>query len=146
MWIDLGLQSPQFRLRLEYKFWIDRQKPFATVRDELAALARQGDDFRRIIEPKKGDVIYPLVTFLDCFDIRTAYPLLLHLLDVRISVEAWREIAVTLESYLLRRAVCNLTTKAYNRIFLNLTRAVRRDGASAENVRSGVRTSRSIVR
>jgi hypothetical protein len=37
-----------------------------------------------------------------------------------------------LESYLLRRAVCNLSTKGYNRIFLTLTHNVRREGTSPE--------------
>jgi len=39
-----------------------------------------------------------------------------------------------LESYLLRRAVCGMTTKNYNRVFLNLTRNLRRVGYSAENL------------
>ena len=44
---------PIRHLYVEYKFWIERNKPFESVADELAELARQGDDFRRIIEPKK---------------------------------------------------------------------------------------------
>ena len=65
---------PITHLFVEYKFWIEKQKPFTTVRDELATLARQGDHFRRIVEPKEGDIIFPLVTFFDRFDIRTTYP------------------------------------------------------------------------
>jgi uncharacterized protein with ParB-like and HNH nuclease domain len=126
---------PIKHLFVEYKFWIDRKKPYATVRDELAALARQGDDFRRIVEPKRGDILFPLVTFLEAFDIRTAYPLLLHLLDVRMSDGDWKNVSVVLESYLLRRSVCGLSTKNYNRVFLTLTRTLRRDGSSPENLR-----------
>lgn len=125
---------PIKHLFVEYKFWIGKERPYKTVREELAALARQGDDFRRMIEPKKDDVIFPLVTFLDCFDIRTGYPLLLHLLDVGLIDNQWRDVAVTLESYLLRRAVCNLPTKNYNRIFLTLTRTLRREGTSPERI------------
>lgn len=125
---------PIKHLFVEYKFWIERQHPFSTVKEELETLARQGDDFRRIIEPKKGDPIYALVTFLDAFDIRTSYPLLLALLDVKIDETRWNGISITLESYLLRRAVCGLTTKNYNRIFLTLTRNLRRDGVTPENV------------
>jgi hypothetical protein len=55
---------------------------------------------------------------MDCFDIRTAYPLLLFLFDVGFSEVAWKRVAEILESYLLRRAVCGLSTKNYNRIFL----------------------------
>jgi uncharacterized protein with ParB-like and HNH nuclease domain len=129
---------PIKHLFVEYKFWIDRQRPFPTVRDELATLARQGNEFRRIIEPKRDDVLFPLVTFFDCFDIRTAYPLLLHLLDAGLTDDHWKVVSVTVESYLLRRAVCSLTTKNYNRIFLTLTRTLRRDGTSPENIRKSL--------
>jgi hypothetical protein len=125
---------PIKHLFVEYKFWIERQQPFPTVRDEVATLARQGDDFRRIIEPKKEDIIFPLVTFLDRFDMSTAYPLLLHLLDAGLKDAQWEAVSVMLESYLLRRAVCGLTTKNYNRVFLTLTRVLRRDGASPNNI------------
>ena len=125
---------PIKHLFVEYKFWIERAKPFASVRAELATLARQGDDFRRILEPRRGDPLYALAMFLDAFDIRTAYPLLLTLLDAGIDEAQWRRVSATLESYLLRRAVCGLTTKNYNRIFLALTRALRRDGVTPEKL------------
>lgn len=69
-------------------------------------LARQGEHFRRILEPKKGDAIYRLAVFLYAFDIRTAYPLLLSLLEAEISPAEWASFSQILESYLLRRAVC----------------------------------------
>lgn len=126
---------PIKHLFVEYKFWIDRNKPFATVRDELATLARQGNDFRRVVQPEKHDQIYPLATFLDIFDIGTAYPLLLFLMDSDLSDAPWTAISTMLESYLLRRAVCNLTTKNYNRTFLTLTRDLKRVGPTPENMR-----------
>lgn len=125
---------PIKHLFIEYKFWIEKQHPFPTVRDELAALASQGEDFRRIIDPKKDDHLFPLANFLVCFDIGTVYPLLLFLLDVKLSEEDWNSISITLESYLLRRAVCGFPTKAYNHIFLNLTRFLRRESPMPENL------------
>jgi uncharacterized protein with ParB-like and HNH nuclease domain len=130
------IDIPIKHLFVEYKFWIERQKPFSTVRDEVATLARQGDDFRRIIEPKKNDVVYPLISFLDRFDISTAYPLLLFLFDVGLTDDRWLAVSSILESYLLRRAVCGLTTKNYNRIFLVLTRLLRQDEPSPESIRN----------
>lgn len=130
-----AVDIPIKHLFIEYKFWIEREKPFSTVRDELATLARQGNDFRRLIDPKKGDFLHPIATFLNRFDISTAYPLLLHIQDVGLSQAEWRAVSRVLESYLLRRAVCGLTTKNYNRVFLTLTRILRRDGTSVENIR-----------
>jgi uncharacterized protein with ParB-like and HNH nuclease domain len=125
---------PIKHLFVEYKYWIEHQKPFATVTEELVVLARQGDEFRRIIEPKTNDPIFQLATCLDAFDIRTSYPLLLAMFDAGITDEEWKRISSTLESYILRRAVCGLTTKNYNRVFLSLTRNLRRDGLTHENL------------
>jgi hypothetical protein len=130
----LTVDIPIKHLFVEYKFWIERQQPYPTVTNELACLARQGDDFRRMIEPKKGDPIYGVVTLLDSFDVRTSYPLLLSMLDAKIDDAQWKAISLSLQSYLLRRAVCGLTTKNYNRVFLALTRSLRRDGMNAANL------------
>ncbi|MFA5911058.1 MAG: HNH endonuclease family protein, partial [Vicinamibacterales bacterium] len=116
--------------------WIEREKPFKSVAEELETLSRQGDDFRRIIEPQKGDAIFGLATFLESFDIRTAYPLLLFLLNAKLGDEQWDEISTLLESYLLRRAVLGWSTKAYNRIFLNLAKSLRAVGARPEIVKA----------
>ena len=48
---------PIKHLFVEYKYWIERKQPFQSVADELAVLAGQGHDFRRIIEPKKNGSI-----------------------------------------------------------------------------------------
>ena len=130
-----GIDIPIKHLFVEYKFWIEKQNPFPTIREEIATLARQGNDFRRIIEPKRDDILFDLVTFLDRFDIRTSYPLLLYLLDAGLTEPEWTRISTILESYLLRRAVCGLTTKNYNRVFLTLTRTLRNDRVPPENVR-----------
>jgi hypothetical protein len=126
-----AVDIPIKHLFVEYKFWIERNRPFDTVREELGTLARQREHFRRIVEPKNGDPIFGLVTFLDAFDVRTSYPLLFTLLDADLDAQQWKSISTTIESYLLRRAVCGQTTKNYNRIFLMLTRNLRRDGVEA---------------
>lgn len=119
----------------EYKLWIQKKNPFPTVRDELAVLASQGDAFRRIIEPKKDDPLFPLPNFLNTFEISTAYPFLLFLLDNKLSNEELKAISSILESYLLRRAICGFTTKNYNRTFLNLTRFLQQNEVTTKNTK-----------
>jgi uncharacterized protein with ParB-like and HNH nuclease domain len=132
---QIGEDIPVKHLYVEYRAWLDGSKPFGgAVEPELATLARQGDQFRRILEPKKTDEIYGIAQFLSAFDIRTAYPLLLLLLDSGMDGTEWRAMSFALESYLLRRAVCGLTTKNYNRVFLQLTKGLRRDGVTAANL------------
>jgi hypothetical protein len=96
------------------------------------------DDFRRIIDPQKGDVIFGLATFLESFDIRTAYPLLLFMLDANMSQGEWNQVSALLESYLLRRAVLGWSTKAYNRIFLNIVKTLRKSAPTAANLRTAL--------
>ena len=125
---------PIKHLFVEYKYWIERERPFGTVSEELTSLARQGEYFRRVIRPKKDDPVYSLAIFLDAFDVRTSYPLLLTLLDAGLDEDEWRSVSVTLESYLLRRGICGMTTKNYNRIFLSTTRNLRREGVTPKNL------------
>lgn len=119
-------------LFVEYRYWIEKNRPFATVSDELAMLAKQGDAFRRIMDPPPEDVLYSLGTFLNIFEIGTAHPLLLTLLQANLNDAEWLSISSIIESYILRRAVCGLTNKNYNRVFLAATKQLRDSGASAE--------------
>ncbi|WGJ16371.1 DUF262 domain-containing protein [Methylocapsa sp. D3K7] len=130
-----GQDIPIKHLYVEYRHWLETTNPFQNLTEELATLARQGDHFRRIIAPVQGDIVFELCSFLDAYDIRTAYPLLLALMDVDLDDAEWTEISHILESYLLRRAVCNLGTKNYNRIFLSLTRSLRKDGYNAASLK-----------
>lgn len=126
---------PIKHLFVEYRFWIERMCPFKTVSDELASLAGQGDNFRRIIEPQEDDCICELAMFMENFDIRTAYPLLLFLLESHLSQDEWKNISTILESYLLRRTFLGLSTKAYNRIFLSVLKSLRKMGCTSENLK-----------
>lgn len=127
---------PIKHLFVEYKYWVERSVPYKTVEAELAALAKQGKDFRRLVGRSDADALGPLAHFLETFDISTVFPPLLAMLDLGASDDEMRETARVLESYLLRRTICVSDTKAYNRVFMGLTRAIRRDGATAAVVRS----------
>lgn len=130
-----GRDIPIKHLYVEYRHWITRHNPFPTIQDELATLAKQGDAYRRIITPELNSPLASLCAFLDAYDISTVYPLLLAISENDPSDDQWREVSSLLESYLMRRAICNLTAKGYNRIFLNIIRSLRRDGFNVERLR-----------
>ena len=119
-----GRDIPIGHLFVEYRHWINARHPFATVQEELATLARQRDDFRRIIDPRRDDPLFTTSQFLDAFDVRTVYPLLLAMLDAGTSRDEVLGICRVIESYIIRRAVLGLTTKNYNRLFLQATRVL----------------------
>jgi hypothetical protein len=119
-----GRDIPIGHLFVEYRHWINTRSPFGTVREELAVLARQRDDFRRIIDPHRDDPLFTTSQFLEAFEVSTVYPLLLAMLDAKPSRDELTEMGRVIESYLIRRAVVGLTTKNYNRLFLQATRAL----------------------
>jgi hypothetical protein len=122
-----AVDVPIKHLYVEYRHWIERDRPFKTLEHELKTLRDQREDFRRVLAPDKGDDIYGISTFMERFDVRTAYPLMLHLLALSRDGDAWRSISRTLESYLLRRAVMGWSTKAYNRVFLALVKNLQKE-------------------
>ena len=127
-----AVDIPIKHLYVEYRHWIEREQPFSTVEGELRVLRDQGHNFRRLLEPAKDDPVFDLARFMERFDVRTTYPLMLHLLACKLDHAQWRVLSTTLESYLLRRTLVGWSTKAYNRIFLNLVKVLRK--TSAESV------------
>lgn len=130
-----GRDIPIKHLFTEYRHWRQTENPFSSVEEELRTLSEQGQDFRRILAPAEKDVLYRLSKFLEAFDVRTAYPLLLAFMQV-VDDDELASVSDILESYLLRRASCDLETKNYNKVFLGLTRSLRRDGLTANNLRT----------
>ena len=57
----------------------------------------------------------------------------------RVNPEAYNSIVVDLESYLVRRFVCRMTSKNYNRFFLSLLRRLKRANEDGEDVAEVVR-------
>lgn len=129
-----AVEIPIKHLYVEYRYWIERKHPFKGVEPELATLARYRGHFAKLAGPKGDDAVGRLSAFLNRFDVGTAYPLLLYLLDSDLSESQWTVIATILESYIIRRQLCSLTTKNYNRVFLTLLKNLREGGASIESV------------
>ncbi len=129
-----AVEIPAISLYSEYRKWIERDKPFPTVRAELVALAKQREDFRRLVEPAKDDPVYDLAQFLLAFDSSTAYPLMLYLFDSGLSAADLKTVAITLESYLVRRAIVGGSTKGYTNTFLALSKALRQSAPTPQAI------------
>ena len=80
---------------------------------------------------------------LHSLDTSTVYPILLVLMELRperIDPETYDRIVVDLESYLVRRFVCRMTSKNYNRFFLSLLRRLKRASENEEDLAQVVRS------
>lgn len=123
----LATDIPVKHLYVEYKYWIESKKPFSNVKNELQLLTKQRDFYRRLIETSVGDKLYRLSSFLISFDMSTVYPLLLYLNENEFPKEEWNVVSTAIESFLLRRVVCGLSTKNYNQIFLGIVRSLEKE-------------------
>jgi len=98
-------------------------------------LARQTNGFRRFEDPQKEDSLRRLAEFFDTFEISAAYRSLLLLLKDGTTDADWKGARETLESYIARRAVCNLAATNYNRVFSGLARIVQKGNATSGEIR-----------
>ncbi len=124
------IDIPIKHLYVEYRHWIERSHPFDSIPAELEILALNRDRFRNLLEAKMGEEYSSLSQLLIAFDMGTAYPLMLLLLQE----ESDDCIYSVIESYIIRRAVCGLTNKNYNRVFLTLTKNLKKQGVSIGTV------------
>jgi len=122
----------------EYKDWIKTASPFPTVKSELENLSKYRGYFQELINPEFGTAIGRFSTFLRIFDLSTVYPLVLGIMGAGIEDDELAGMLQDLESYIFRRAVCELGTKNYNRFFLTVLGKLSSSGFSRLNLRTAL--------
>lgn len=103
-----------------YRRWILNVRPFSSVSAELEAIAATASVERQLFEQEKGDPIGDFGRFADAFDVSTAMPLVVYLATEANLGEDLPRALDALKSYILRRDLCGLTTKNYNRLFVGI--------------------------
>lgn len=108
-----------------YRRWILNNQPFPTVEAELQLISATAEVETRLFKQKKGDPLGDFGRFADAFDVSTAMPLVVYLAtESEIGNDLTRGLEI-LQSYILRRDICGLTTKNYNRFFVGLVSRLR---------------------
>jgi uncharacterized protein with ParB-like and HNH nuclease domain len=123
------------RLFREFRDWYSNSQ--ITTEDYLASLKSHSDHFARLIVPYGSNRVSAFARRLRSLDTSTVHPILLLLMELtpeRLSPSARDRIVADLESYLVRRFVCQLTTKNYNRFFLSLLRRLKRASEEREDM------------
>lgn len=103
-----------------YRRWILTESPFPSVASELDAVTATAEIEKRLFEQVKGDPVGDFGRFANAFDVSTAMPLVVYLATTADSVGELSRGLAALESYILRRDICGLTTKNYNRLFVGI--------------------------
>lgn len=112
-----------------YRRWILNERPFDTVEAELQAISTTAAVERRLFEQSTGDELGRFGRFAEAFDVSTAMPLILYLATEANLDDRLGEALSIVESYILRRDICNWGTKNYNRFFVaTITRLREADG------------------
>jgi len=100
----------------------------------LQDLARFADYYERLRDPTKeqdSPSLQEKLGRLKRWDVTTSYPFLLNIYEDycegSISVEKFRQIMDTLESFVVRRTFCRIPTNELNRLFISLYRQLDRD-------------------
>ncbi len=127
------------RLYHDYKTWIEAESPYSRVEDELKDLAKFAGVFKKLLMPEEPSELSAFAGMLNAFDVKTISPLILYLCgEADLDEASLAEALQILESFLIRRAVCCLTTKNYNRLFLQLVEGLRGKSDVIETLRTAL--------
>lgn len=124
-------------LYAEYRAWaIPNQSPrFQKVEDELAVLQQYAPTYETLENRREGDkAITWLGDRLRLWQNTTAYPVAFQIASDDVDPDTREHIARLLDSYLVRRILCDLTSKNLNQVFPRIASALLRDGVSIKTV------------
>ena len=102
-----------------YRRWILDAKPFASIEAELEAISKSASVERRIFERDKNDSIGRFGLFAEAFDVTTVFPLVVYLATEGNDDDQLDAALAMLESFILRRDICGLPNKNYNKFFVS---------------------------
>ncbi len=128
------------KLFSEYKAFMKIQmaKPeggYPTVESELEDLGVYGKLYRRLLERDPSDPLGHFASLLHPWDVTTVYPLVLRIwAEDEVEEEERKECLAILLTFIVRRAICGLTTKNYNKFFLSVLRHLESKGFSRDSL------------
>jgi uncharacterized protein with ParB-like and HNH nuclease domain len=118
------------KLFSEYKAFIKKNK-YATVTAELQDVGSYGTIYRELVDRSGASALSTFSRRLLPWDVTTVFPLVMRLWAVpELSNEQKGTCLEILLAYLVRRAVCGLTTKNYNKFFLSVIAHLDQEGWS----------------
>jgi hypothetical protein len=128
----------------EYKKFFDHSDEVSIVgvdvpktpSEHIIQLAKFGEIFRKFYETGDHPELALFLRRLDAVGTATVYPLLLYIYARLMpeNIAEFNKILRVLESFLMRRLIINLTPKNYNKLFIDLIKAIEKgDALTAAN-------------
>lgn len=109
----------------EYRSWVIACSPYPNVESELQDIAASASVHKRVVEQEKNNPLGRFGRFARAFDVSTTMPLVMFLATEATVGNRLTEALEMIESYVLRRDVCGLTTNNYNRFFVDVVAKLR---------------------
>ena len=116
-----------------YKSFVTKRK-FASVDAELETLLRHAPTYRKLVQPNGDGALSNLARQLTVFDVSTAYPLVFVIEASNTSEEEKAALYDLIVSYVVRRTLCGLTGKNYNKVFLRIVSQMQAHGVSCASL------------
>ncbi len=113
------------KIATEYQHYVQERK-FRTIAEELGILRQHADTYRAMDEQNHQVVFGRIANVLRIWDISTFYPLILWVNAQTLEDEGKAELFHAIESYIVRREICGLTPKNYNKVVPGIIRHIRK--------------------
>lgn len=120
------------KIATEYQHYA-KDRAYDSVAEELDILLAHAETYRDM-EEKSDPLTSPITTVLNTWDTSIFYPLVLWVNRQRIDDTVKTEIFSILETYIVRREICGLTTKNYNKIAISMIRELAENGSDAKKL------------
>lgn len=116
------------KIATEYQHYA-RERGFPTVGEELDLLLRHAKTYRGL-EELSNPVTNRLTQVLRYWDLSTFHPVVLWINAQEVEDEEKESLFRILENYVVRRELCGLTTKNYNKVAIMMIRSLKENGAN----------------
>lgn len=122
---QLGQAVDVKRVHSAYRDWIDRAKPYPSLEEELKLFGLYGDAFEQLHGKTKG-ILSDFGKRMTIWETSTVFPLACFLAsECSLTETVLHECLELIESFVVRRAICALNNKEYNKFFIDVISKVR---------------------
>lgn len=142
----LGSPIDVRRVHSAYAEWIKSSSPYESIEDELRDFVTYGIHYEQLHGKSKGH-LSEFGKKMNIWDTSTVFPLSIFLaVEGSLSESDLLNCLILLESFIVRRAVCELDTKEYNKFFVEVVSRLRNIGVSSQELRNILCSSQGDTR
>ena len=105
-----------------YKTYIQTEKPYETIEEELEDIKRYSPIYTTLVDSEDKSFLAQFGRALHILDVSTVFPLVFQIMASDLDDTEKQGMLSDLLSYIVRRAICQRTSKNYNNLFLQIVR------------------------